>query len=123
MPFPVVPMSDNQQEIRALAHVIGQLRSHWPQADIIRALTDDHRDYGPLALAAITAALNPATKYPAGIRTTYGGQAECERCNTATSQPAAYQPVGHCRHCNRITCVCDIATPERVRQILSEAGR
>ena len=58
----------NPAEIRALAFVVNHVRPSWPVKDIERALVDDPRGFTDVALAAVTAAASPDTRFPGGIK-------------------------------------------------------
>lgn len=113
-------MSEPDKKLRALAFIVAGIRPHWPEPDVMRALTDDHRDFPELAVAAITAAKNPATKYPAGIRTTYPGSDGCQKCaqrDKATTIPK----LDKCQRCGHLTCVCNATPmPPTVRDFIAE---
>lgn len=113
-------MTETAKELRALAFIVAGIRPHWPETDIMRALSDDHRDFPELAIVAITAAKNPTTKYPAGIRTTYPGSDGCQKCaqrDKATAIPA----LDKCERCRHLTCTCNaMPMPATVRDFIAE---
>ena len=91
------------EQARAIAWSVHEVRSSWPIRDISRAIADDPRPFDVVLLAGITAARNPETKFPGGIRTTFAQWSSgCDRCNTkdATSQPP---PLERCSKCGRIS--------------------
>jgi len=70
----------HDQAIRALAHLVHSVRPSWQAKSVELVLLQDSRALDVLAVAAITAATNPATIHPKGITTTHPGPRECSRC-------------------------------------------
>ncbi len=93
-------------EIKAIAYAVHKIRPSWPTSDIERVMTEDHRDFAEVALAAITAARSKDTRFPGGIRTTYAGSEGCQKCAERqqsaerNSQPPA---ITRCQTCGRVT--------------------
>lgn len=96
----------NPAEIRALAFVVNHVRPSWPVKDIERALVDDPRGFTDVALAAVTAAASPDTRFPGGIKTTYAGSHGCQKCaerNTRAERNSQPPPITRCETCGRVT--------------------
>ena len=96
----------NPAEIRALAFVVNHVRPSWPVKDIERALVDDPRGFTDVALAAVTAAASPDTRFPGGIKTTYAGSHGCQKCaerNTRAERNSQPPPITRCARCGRAT--------------------
>lgn len=95
----------NPAEIRALAYVVNNIRPSWPVRDIERALVDDPRAFTDVALAAVTAAASPDTRFPGGIKTTYAGSHGCQKCaerNTRAERNSQPPPITRCEKCGHI---------------------
>ena len=95
----------NPAEIRALAFVVNHVRPSWPVKDIERALVDDPRGFTDVALAAVTAAASPDTRFPGGIKTTYAGSHGCQKCaerNTRAERNSQPPPITRCAKCGHV---------------------
>ena len=112
----------HQREIQALGYLVSTIRPAWPRAIIetnlakrVGTRTLSAVDLANLATDAIDAAATPALSSP--------GVLLKHRRPDRPLVDSAPTPIPKCDTCGRITCVCDIAAADRVREILAGVGR